>query len=153
MKAETRRSNASLFGGDADRVPREALSMGMATILHARRILLIATGKSKAPAIRGMVAGPITPKLPASFLELHGNVDLWLDGPAASQLPERAADYFVFSSSLSLGSMSSPMASRTESSAFFSRFSACGLESPVFCITIAAFTFQPARLSNASAVS
>jgi glucosamine-6-phosphate deaminase len=88
LKAETRRSNASLFGGDAERVPREALSMGMATILHTRRILLIATGKSKATAIRGLVAGPITPKLPASFLELHGNVDLWLDGPAASRLPD-----------------------------------------------------------------
>jgi glucosamine-6-phosphate deaminase len=88
LKAETRRSNASLFGGDVDRVPREALSMGMATILHARRIILIATGKSKAPAVRRMVTGPITPKLPASFLELHGDVDLWLDTAAAGQLPE-----------------------------------------------------------------
>jgi len=88
LKAETRRSNASLFGGDVDRVPREALSMGMATILHARRIILIATGKSKAPAVRRMVTGPITPRLPASFLELHGDVDLWLDGAAAGQLPE-----------------------------------------------------------------
>jgi glucosamine-6-phosphate deaminase len=90
LKAETRRSNAGLFGGDADRVPREALSMGMATILHARRIVLIATGKSKAPVIQRMVDGPITPKLPASFLELHGNVELWLDEPAASRLEDRA---------------------------------------------------------------
>ena len=89
LKAETRRSNAALFGGDVERVPREALSMGMATILHARRIILIATGKSKAPAIQRTVAGPITPKVPASFLELHDNVELWLDEAAASKLSEQ----------------------------------------------------------------
>ena len=48
LKPETRRSNAALFGGDADAVPAEALSMGMATILHARAIVLLATGRSKA---------------------------------------------------------------------------------------------------------
>jgi glucosamine-6-phosphate deaminase len=86
LKAETRRSNASLFGGDPERVPHEALSMGMATILHARRIILIATGKSKASCICRVVNGPITPKLPASFLELHRNVELWLDEAAAAEL-------------------------------------------------------------------
>ena len=45
---ETRRSNAPLFGGDPSQVPSEALSMGMATILQARRIVLLATGRSKA---------------------------------------------------------------------------------------------------------
>jgi glucosamine-6-phosphate deaminase len=91
LKAETRRSNAALFGGDVERVPREALSMGMATILHARRIILIATGKSKAPAIQRTVTGPITPKVPASFLELHDNVELWLDEAAASKLSEQGS--------------------------------------------------------------
>ena len=86
LKAETRRSNAALFGGDIDRVPHEALSMGMVTILHARRIILIATGKSKARCVDRLVSGPITPKLPASFLQLHRNVLLMLDEPAASGL-------------------------------------------------------------------
>jgi len=88
LKAETRRSNAALFDSDVERVPREALSMGMATILHSRRIVLIATGKSKAPAIHRLVTGPITPKLPASFLELHDTVELWLDEAAAAKVPE-----------------------------------------------------------------
>jgi glucosamine-6-phosphate deaminase len=86
LKASTRHSNAALFGGKEDDVPREALSMGMATILRAGRIVLIATGKSKAGCIERAVHGSITTRMPASFLQLHRNVELWLDQPAASQL-------------------------------------------------------------------
>jgi glucosamine-6-phosphate deaminase len=88
LKESTRRSNAALFGGDANKVPTEALSMGMATILHARKIVLIATGKSKARCVDRMLNGPITPKLPASFLQLHRDVELMLDSAAAGSLPE-----------------------------------------------------------------
>jgi glucosamine-6-phosphate deaminase len=83
LKASTRRSNAALFGGDLSEVPREALSMGMATILQARRIVLMATGKSKARCVELAIHGPITTKLPASFLQLHPNVELLLDKAAA----------------------------------------------------------------------
>lgn len=86
LKSSTRRSNAPLFGGDVNKVPHEALSMGMATILRARRIVMIATGKSKARCIQQVVNGPITTKLPASFLQLHRDVELMLDETAASQL-------------------------------------------------------------------
>lgn len=86
LKSETRRNNAALFDGDPDRVPREALSMGMATIMHARTIVLIATGKSKARCVERLVNGPITPKLPASFLQLHRDVELMLDISAAANL-------------------------------------------------------------------
>jgi glucosamine-6-phosphate deaminase len=85
LKASTRRSNAALFGGDGEQVPREALSMGMATILRARRIILIATGKSKAGCVDRAVNGPITTKLPASFLQLHRDVELLLDEAAAGK--------------------------------------------------------------------
>jgi glucosamine-6-phosphate deaminase len=86
LKASTRHSNAALFGGDEQQVPHEALSMGMATIMRSRRIVLIATGKSKARCIERVVNGPITPKLPASFLQLHRDVELMLDESAGSQL-------------------------------------------------------------------
>jgi glucosamine-6-phosphate deaminase len=86
LKASTRHSNAGLFGGDESAVPKEALSMGMATIMHARHIVLIATGKSKARCIQRVVHGPITPKLPASFLQMHRHVELMLDESAASAL-------------------------------------------------------------------
>jgi len=91
LKSETRRNNAGLFGGDVDRVPREALSMGMATIMHARSIVLLATGKSKARCIERLVDGPISPKLPASFLQLHRDVELMLDAAAATNLSSRAS--------------------------------------------------------------
>ena len=83
LKASTRRSNAALFGGDMGKVPKEALSMGMATILQARRIVLMATGKSKERCVERLVHGPITTKLPASFLQLHADVELMLDEAAA----------------------------------------------------------------------
>jgi glucosamine-6-phosphate deaminase len=79
----TRRANASLFGNRASAVPRDALSMGMATILHARRVVLIATGASKARCVERMVNGPVTPRLPASFLQLHANAEVWVDRAAA----------------------------------------------------------------------
>ena len=83
LAAGTRRSNADLFGGRASDVPREALSMGVGTILRSRQIVLIATGAGKSAAIRATVDGPITSRVPASFLQLHGNVELVLDSAAA----------------------------------------------------------------------
>jgi glucosamine-6-phosphate deaminase len=87
LKESTRRSNASLFGGDLSRVPREALSMGVGTILKAKRIVLIATGKSKARCVERVLNGPITTKLPASFLQVHRDVELMLDSAATGQIP------------------------------------------------------------------
>jgi glucosamine-6-phosphate deaminase len=92
LKASTRHSNATLFGGDLDKVPVEALSIGMGTILKARRIVLIATGKSKAKCVDRAVNGPITTKMPASFLQLHRDVELMLDEAAAAALnPQQLA--------------------------------------------------------------
>jgi glucosamine-6-phosphate deaminase len=86
LKPETRRSNAALFGGNLEAVPREALSMGMATILQARSIVLLATGRSKASCVERLLIGPITTELPASFLQLHPAVDVVVDAAAAGAL-------------------------------------------------------------------
>jgi glucosamine-6-phosphate deaminase len=86
LRPETRRANAGLFGGDVDSVPREALSMGMATILQARRLVLVATGASKAACVRRMVEGPLTTMLPASFLQVHARVEVMLDAASAREL-------------------------------------------------------------------
>jgi glucosamine-6-phosphate deaminase len=83
LEPSTRASNQALFGGSLEQVPTDALSMGMATILQARRVVLIATGARKAAAVRRMLEGPITTELPASFLQLHPKVTVMLD-PAAS---------------------------------------------------------------------
>jgi len=90
LKLESRRSNAALFGGQLDRVPTEALSMGMATILQAESLILLAHGESKAGCIAAVVHGPLTTELPASFLQLHHDVDLILDTGAASALTSEA---------------------------------------------------------------
>jgi glucosamine-6-phosphate deaminase len=82
----TRRANAGLFAGQPGKVPREALSMGIGTMLAAAAIVMIATGRSKAAAVRGMISGHITPALPASFLQLHRDVTLVLDRAAASKM-------------------------------------------------------------------
>ncbi len=83
----TRRANAALFAGRLDRVPRAALSMGMSTILGARAILLVATGRSKAGAVAAMLSGAIATACPASFLQLHPNVQVLVDRAAAAGLP------------------------------------------------------------------
>jgi glucosamine-6-phosphate deaminase len=83
LRPETRRANLALFGGVLEHVPTEALSMGMATILQARRLVLLATGRSKAACVRGMIDGPLTTLLPASFLQLHRDTEVLLDEAAA----------------------------------------------------------------------
>ena len=82
----TRRDNAALFGGEAGQVPREALSVGMGTILKAGSIVLIATGERKATCVQRAVRGPLTTRLPASFLQTHRHVELFLDRAAAARL-------------------------------------------------------------------
>ena len=82
----TRRDNAAQWGGDIARVPREALSMGMGTILKAATLILLATGERKAQCIERTINGPLTTALPASFLQLHRHVELYLDRGAASRL-------------------------------------------------------------------
>jgi glucosamine-6-phosphate deaminase len=86
LKAETRRSNAALFGGDPAQVPAEALSMGMGSIMRARSIVLLATGSAKASCVERVVNGSVTTELPASFLQMHQDVDIMLDEAAAGDL-------------------------------------------------------------------
>ena len=82
----TRRDNAPAFGGEAGSVPREALSMGMGTILKASAIVLIATGERKSSCVQRMLHGPLTTRLPASFLQTHRHVEVFLDRAAATRL-------------------------------------------------------------------
>jgi glucosamine-6-phosphate deaminase len=91
LTAATRRANAELFGCRVSQVPREALTMGMATILRARRIVLLATGAEKARGVERMMKGRVTPALPASFLHLHRAAEVWLDRAAARRLSAGAA--------------------------------------------------------------
>ena len=85
LTENTREANARFFDS-IDEVPTHAVSMGIGTIMHAKKILLIATGENKADAVAAMINGPITPGMPASVLALHRNVVVMLDEAAASKL-------------------------------------------------------------------
>jgi len=77
--------NAHFFSAD-EYQPHMALTMGIGTILDAKKIILLATGKSKASAIKACVEGPLTAACPASALQLHQQATLILDEDAASEL-------------------------------------------------------------------
>jgi glucosamine-6-phosphate deaminase len=87
----TRRDNARFFPS-LDDVPRHVVTQGLATILDARHLLLVATGQGKAAPIARAVEGPLTSMCPASVLQLHPHATVVVDEAAASEL--QLADYY-----------------------------------------------------------
>ena len=81
LNEETIKANARFFESEVE-VPRQAITMGMRSILSAKRILLLASGSKKAEAIAQMINGPIDPQLPASILQVHPNVMVIADEEA-----------------------------------------------------------------------
>ena len=67
-------------------MPRYAMTMGIGSIMKAKKIVLIATGASKAEAVKGMINGEVTPQLPASILQQHQDAVIFLDEAAAALL-------------------------------------------------------------------
>ncbi len=85
LTESTIKDNSRMFNS-IDEVPRQALSMGIKNIMQAKSIIMVASGKNKAEAVRGMVKGEVTPALPASVLQLHPFVTVICDKDAASLL-------------------------------------------------------------------
>jgi 6-phosphogluconolactonase/Glucosamine-6-phosphate isomerase/deaminase len=85
LNYNTRVSSASDFFG-VEYVPFHALTIGIETILSARQIFYIAWGEGKAGAIAKMVEGPITDQVPASYLQNHKNINVYVDKAAAAEL-------------------------------------------------------------------
>ena len=81
----TRRDASADFFGE-ENVPTEAITMGVATIMDAREIVLIATGEHKAPIIRRSVEGDISPDVAATYLQQHANATFFVDAGAAADL-------------------------------------------------------------------
>src|SRR6266571_4678153 len=81
----TRRDAAADFFGE-DNVPREAITLGVSTILEAREIALIATGEHKAEIVRRAVEGDVSQDVAATYLQAHGNATVYLDLAAAAEL-------------------------------------------------------------------
>lgn len=85
LNEKTRKDNARFFES-IDKVPTHAVTMGIKNILRSKKIILVATGSRKADAVYGMVKGPIDTKCPASSLQMHDNVIVFVDKEAASKL-------------------------------------------------------------------
>ena len=83
LTPSTIEANSRLFERVAD-VPRQAYTMGIQTIMQARRILVLASGAQKAQAVHDMCFGPVTPQCPASILQLHTNCVVVADAEALS---------------------------------------------------------------------
>jgi len=84
----------SRFFNNRDEVPIYAITMGVGTILEARKCLLLANGKNKADAVSAMVEGPVTSMITASALQLHEDTKVFLDESAAGKLKMR--DYYTW---------------------------------------------------------
>lgn len=83
LKESTIKDNSRFFSS-IDEVPTQAITMGIGSIMQAKRILIIAMGENKAKAIKQLIDGNVTPQCPASVLQFHTDVTLMLDKGAAS---------------------------------------------------------------------
>ena len=92
LTRQTREDNARFFGADVDAVPTHCLTQGLGTIMAARHLVLLATGRGKAEAVHQLVEGPVSAMWPATVLQHHPHVTVLVDDAAASRL--QLADYY-----------------------------------------------------------
>lgn len=87
LTERTIQANSRLFDS-IDDVPREAYTMGVGTIMAARKVIVVANGKDKAETVRDAFFGPVTPRVPASVLQFHQDVTVIVDKEAGSLCPQ-----------------------------------------------------------------
>ncbi|BBZ31841.1 glucosamine-6-phosphate deaminase [Mycolicibacterium confluentis] len=92
LARQTRIDNARFFDDDIDAVPTHCLTQGLATIMDARHVVLVAIGENKAEAVEHLVEGPVSARWPATILQHHRHVTVLLDEDAAHRL--QLADYY-----------------------------------------------------------
>jgi len=78
-------ANKRFFESEDD-VPRQAYTMGIGSIMKAKKILVVVSGEDKADALKATICGPITPQVPASILQLHNDVTIVADEAALSKM-------------------------------------------------------------------
>ncbi|MFQ6615591.1 MAG: glucosamine-6-phosphate deaminase [Fidelibacterota bacterium] len=92
LTEKTRQDNSRFFDS-IEEVPRYAITMGIGTIMDAREVILLASGKEKAEAVEFSVEGPITAMCPASMLQMHRKAIVIIDKEAATELTGKFAYY------------------------------------------------------------
>jgi glucosamine-6-phosphate deaminase len=90
LTPESRMASAWLFPGGLADVPHEAFTLGMGSLMQAREVWVLATGRAKASVLKRTLNGPLTPECPASFLQLHGACTVWADAEAAEPTSDAA---------------------------------------------------------------
>lgn len=85
LTESTIQANKRFFASEAD-VPRQAYTMGIGTIMSAKKILVVVSGEDKAEILNKVINGPITPQVPASILQLHPDVTIVADEAALSKV-------------------------------------------------------------------
>ena len=91
----SRKRQSSNFGHDISKTPDKAITMGISTMLSAKRIILMAWGESKAAAVKAIAEGKVDSAWPASFLQHHGRISFYVDDAAASLLTRIEAPWLV----------------------------------------------------------
>ena len=86
LTESTIQANCRYFDNDIHKVPKQAMSMGIGSIMKSKKIILIASGSAKADAVSAMVDGPITVDCPASALQNHPDVTVIVDQEAGKKL-------------------------------------------------------------------
>ena len=84
LAQETIEANKRFFDGNEDLVPKQAYTMGIRTIMQARKVLMVVNGAGKAEIVKKAFFGPVTPEVPASILQLHPDFILVADEEALS---------------------------------------------------------------------
>ena len=94
LTAETLAANSRFFGNDPEKVPSKALTVGIGTVMDAREVLIIASGRQKARAIQAAVEGGLSHWCPLSCLQMHPSAILVCDEEAAEELKYGTVRYF-----------------------------------------------------------
>lgn len=87
LAESTIEANKRFFDNDSTKVPKQAITMGIKTIMQAHKVLMVANGKAKAQIVRDAFFGPVVPAVPASILQMHPDFTLVVDEEAGSLIP------------------------------------------------------------------
>ena len=95
LSYQSRKRQARNFNHDTSAAPKEAITMGLGTMLSAKKVILMAWGETKAEAVRRIVEGDVTTEIPASFFQHHPNVKMYVDEVAGSELTRAVAPWLI----------------------------------------------------------
>ena len=94
LTSDTRKVNARFFNNDPEKVPAQALTVGIGTVMDAREVLILVSGRQKAKALQAAVEGPVSQWCPLSCLQMHPEAIIVCDEEAAEELKYSTVKYF-----------------------------------------------------------